>query len=191
MPYLRTFSNVLRYENALCSKAKKFRIVLRHSIRPDFLERRWLYFSSKKDPFLVYSILNTSSVNYTSSNGSSQKSSPKQFFARIVPLSNEFSPTQMHFEIDIHFLFGVWHCCKGTNSSSKPERKLCQKRHNNHSHSSWIISTKHIISDNLSGKTYILLNKILPFLVHCATRQRDQRDLIPVKTQWYTSFFSD
>ena len=93
----------------------------------------------------------------------------------------------MHFEIDIHFLFGVWHCCKGTNSS-KPERKLCQKRHNNHSHSSWIISTKHIISDNLSGNTYILLNKILPFLVHCATRQRDQRDLIPVKTQWYTSF---
>ena len=35
MPCLRTLSNVL---NALCSKAKQLRIVLRHGIRPDFLE---------------------------------------------------------------------------------------------------------------------------------------------------------
>ena len=36
MPCLRTFSNV--FFNALCPKAKHLRIVLRHGIRPDFLE---------------------------------------------------------------------------------------------------------------------------------------------------------
>ena len=28
--------------NVLCPKAKKYRIVLKHSIRPDFLEIHWL-----------------------------------------------------------------------------------------------------------------------------------------------------
>ena len=37
MPSLRTLSNVLN-KNALCSKTKQLRIVLRHGIRSNFLE---------------------------------------------------------------------------------------------------------------------------------------------------------
>ena len=39
--------------NSLCSKAKQLRIVLRHGIRPDFLEIHLLYFFSSKNSSII------------------------------------------------------------------------------------------------------------------------------------------